>query len=199
MAVLFTFSFNFSVLLPLLAEGTFHGDAGTYGLLLSLMGAGSLVGALAMARRNTPSPKRLALWAIGFGLVSALSAFAPTLGAELVVLVPLGLVAIAFMITANSTLQLTSRPEMRGRVMALYSVVFLGGTPIGAPIAGFIGEHLGPRVGIALGALMAVAAGSIGLRALGRLGTPSALGPDADVIATNVIESDLAVDEALTA
>jgi MFS family permease len=205
MAVLFTFSFNFSVLLPLLAQGTFHGGAGTYGSLLSLMGAGSLVGALAMARRNTPSPKRLALWAIGFGLVSMLSAVAPTLGTEMVVLVPLGLVAIAFMITANSTLQLTARPEMRGRVMALYSVVFLGGTPIGAPIAGFIaqhlgGERLGPRVGIALGALIAIAAGSIGLRALARLGTPSALGAEAEVGTTPVIaEPHLAIEEALTA
>jgi MFS family permease len=128
---------------------------------------------------------------------------APSLGAEMVVLVPLGLVAIAFMITANSTLQLTARPEMRGRVMALYSVVFLGGTPIGAPIAGFIGEHLGPRVGIAIGAITAIAAGSIGLRALARLGTPSALGADAEIVptpaATNVTEPDLAVDEALTA
>jgi predicted MFS family arabinose efflux permease len=200
MAVLFTFSFNFSVLLPLLAQGTFHGGAGTYGSLLSLMGAGSLVGALAMARRNTPSPKRLALWAIGFGLVSMLSAVAPTLGTEMVVLVPLGLVAIAFMITANSTLQLTARPEMRGRVMALYSVVFLGGTPIGAPIAGFIGEHLGPRVGIALGALTAVAAGSIGLRALARLGTPSALGAEPELVTAPVItEPHLAIEEALTA
>ena len=165
-------------------------------------GRGLARGALAMARRNTPSPKRLALWAIGFGLVSVLSAFAPTLGAEMVVLVPLGLVAIAFMITANSTLQLTARPEMRGRVMAIYSVVFLGGTPIGAPIAGFIGEHLGPRVAIALGGLTAMAAGSIGLRALARLGTPSALGTDPEVVetpmATGVTEPDLAVDEALT-
>jgi hypothetical protein len=82
-------------------------------------------------------------------------------------------------------------------------VVFLGGTPIGAPIAGFIGEHLGPRVGIALGALTAVAAGSIGLRALARLGTPSALGADAEIVATpaatNITGPDLTVDEALTA
>jgi MFS family permease len=123
----------------------------------------------------------------------------------MVVLVPLGLVAIAFMITANSMLQLTARPEMRGRVMALYSVVFLGGTPIGAPIAGFIaqhlgGEHLGPRVGIALGALIAIAAGSIGLRALARLGTPSALGVEPEVLATPLIaEPHLAIEEALTA
>jgi predicted MFS family arabinose efflux permease len=192
------------VLLPLLAEGTFGGDAATYGSLLSLMGVGSLVGALAMARSNSPSPKRLALWAIAFGLVSMLSALAPVLGTEMVVLVPLGFVAIAFMITANSTLQLTARPEMRGRVMALYAMVFLGGTPIGAPIAGFIGEHLGgPRVGIALGALTAVAAGSIGFRALARLGTPSALGADPEIartpVATGVTEPDLAVDEVLTA
>lgn len=163
-ALLFTFSFNFAVLMPLLAERTFEGDAATLGLLLSVMGAGSLVGALAMARGSRPSERRLVVSATLFGLVSIASAVAPSLRLELGVMAALGLVSIVFMITANTTLQLTSRPEMRGRVMALYSVVFLGGTPFGAPVAGWVAEHLGPRVGMALGGFVAVAVGIVAAR-----------------------------------
>ena len=158
-AVLFTFSFNFAVLLPLLAERTFGGGAGTLGLLLSLMGVGSLIGALAMARGTEPSERRLVVSAAVFGVLTIAVAFAPTLPLTLGVMTMLGLVSIVFMITANTTLQLTSRPDMRGRVMALYSVVFLGGTPIGAPIAGWTAERFGPRLGLALGGLVAVAVG----------------------------------------
>ncbi|HEU4355827.1 MAG TPA: MFS transporter, partial [Actinomycetota bacterium] len=168
MAVLFTFSFNFSVLMPLMAEDVFRGDAGTLGLLLSFMGIGSLVGALAMARGARPNPVRLMVAAAGVGIVSIVAAVAPSLPAELAVQVALGLVSIVFMITANTTLQLTSRPEMRGRVMALYAVVFLGGTPLGAPLAGWIGEWLGARWGLAIGGSVALALGLIGLRALRR-------------------------------
>ncbi|HET7235413.1 MAG TPA: MFS transporter [Actinomycetota bacterium] len=158
-AVLFTFSFNFTVLLPLLAERSFGGDAGTLGLLLSLMGAGSLIGALAMARGAKPNERRLAVSAGLLGAVTIAAAFSPTLPIALAGMAILGLVSIVFMITANTTLQLSSRPEMRGRVMALYSVVFLGGTPIGAPIAGWTAERFGPRMGLALGGLVAVAVG----------------------------------------
>jgi MFS family permease len=163
-AVLFTFSFNFSVLLPLLADRTFAGDAATLGLLLAAMGAGSFVGALAMARGTRPSERRLVVSAVLLGAMSIAVAVAPSLRAEVVVMAVLGLVSIVFMITANTTLQLTSRPDMRGRVMALYSVVFLGGTPFGAPVAGWVGEHLGPRVGLALGGLVAVVVGLVAAR-----------------------------------
>ena len=163
-AVLFAFSFNFSVLLPLLAERTFAGDAGTLGLLLAVMGLGSLVGALAMARGTRPSERRLVVSAALLGLVSIAAALAPVLRVELAVMAVLGLVSIVFMITANTTLQLTSRPDMRGRVMALYSVVFLGGTPFGAPVAGWVAEHLGPRVGMALGGAAAMAVGLVAWR-----------------------------------
>lgn len=168
MAVVFTFSFNFSVLMPLLAVDVFRGDAGTLGLLLSVMGAGSLVGALGMARGVRPDPRRLVLGAVGLGAMSMVAAAMPTLGAELAVLVVLGFVSIVFMITGNTTLQLTARPEMRGRVMALYAVVFLGGTPIGAPLAGWTAEVLGPRWGLAIGGLIAVVVGLVGLRAVRR-------------------------------
>jgi len=158
-AVLFTFSFNFTVLLPVLAKRSFGGDAGTLGLLLSLMGVGSLIGALAMAREAKPNERRLVVSAGLLGAVTIVAAFSPTLPMTLAVMAILGLVSIVFMITANTTLQLNSRPEMRGRVMALYSVVFLGGTPIGAPIAGWTAERFGPRMGLALGGLVAVAVG----------------------------------------
>lgn len=166
MAVVFTFAFNYAVLFPLLAKQTFDGDAGTLGILLGVMGIGSLVGALLMARQTPPTPRRLALGAVAFGLVTVVAALAPNLLVEAAVLVVLGFISIVFMITGNSTLQLTSRSEMRGRVMALYAVVFLGGTPIGAPIAGWVGEHLGPRAGLGIGGLVAAAAGLISLWAL---------------------------------
>ncbi len=165
MAIVFTLSFNFSVLLPLLAHQTFHGDAGTFAALLALMGVGSLTGALVMARQTSPSPAKLALGTAVFGAITVGVATSPTLWVAMAVLVPVGFSSIVFMITANSTLQLTSRPEMRGRVMALYSIVFLGGTPIGAPIAGFVAEYLGgPRVALAIGGVVALVAGVVFLR-----------------------------------
>jgi len=168
MAVIFALSFNFSVLLPLLAQIAFHGGAGTYGTLLSLMGVGSLMGALVLAHAARPTKGRLAASAIAFGLFSVGAGLAPSLGTELAVLVPLGVAAMTFMITGNSMLQLISTPEMRGRVMALYGVVFLGLTPVGAPLAGFVGEHLGPRFGLAAGGVIAAVAGLIGLGVVAR-------------------------------
>jgi MFS family permease len=163
MAFVFTFSFNFSILFPLMARDVFDGDAGTFGLLLSLLGVGSLVGALVMANEKTPNPRRLALAAAAFGASTIVVAWAPSLGSELALLVPMGFVSMIFLITGNSTLQLASRPDMRGRVMSLYGIVFLGSTPIGGPIAGWAAEHLGPRVALATGGLVAVAVGAVGL------------------------------------
>jgi predicted MFS family arabinose efflux permease len=167
MAVVFTLSFNFSVLVPLLAEDTFAGDAGTLGALLAAMGVGSFVGALAMANRARPNPRLIAASIAALGGVSVVAAAVPTLGAQLAMQGVLGLVSIVFMIAANTTMQLTSRPEMRGRVMAIYSIVFLGGTPVGAPFAGWTAEVLGPRGAFALGGLIAVAVGLVGLWVLG--------------------------------
>ena len=168
MAVIFTFSFNFSVLFPVLATRVFDGDAGTYATMLSVLGVGSLLGALAMARQREPNPRRLAVAAVAFGTASVLASAAPTFWSELLVLVPMGIVSMVFMITGNSTLQLSSRANMRGRVMALYGMVFLGGTPIGAPIAGWVADRFGPRMGIALGGLIAVVTGLTGLWMLSR-------------------------------
>jgi MFS family permease len=168
MAVIFTFSFNFSVLFPVLATRVFDGDAGTYATMLSVLGVGSLLGALAMARQQEPNPRRLAVAAVAFGVASVLASAAPTFWSELLVLAPMGIVSMVFMITGNSTLQLSSRANMRGRVMALYGMVFLGGTPIGAPIAGWVADRFGARMGIALGGLIAVVTGLTGLWMLSR-------------------------------
>jgi MFS family permease len=168
MAVIFTFSFNFSVLFPVLATRVFDGDAGMYATMLSVIGVGSLLGALAMARQQEPNPRRLAVAAVAFGAASVLASAAPTLWSELVILVPMGIVSMVFMITGNSTLQLSSRADMRGRVMALYGIVFLGGSPIGAPVAGSVADRFGPRTGVALGGFIAVATGLVGLWMLSR-------------------------------
>jgi predicted MFS family arabinose efflux permease len=169
MGVVFLFAFNYVVLLPLFALRTFHGDAGTYGNLLALFGVGSLAGALVMASRaSRANPRLLVILAVLFGATTVAVAAAPTLPVAMVLMLPLGAAALAFAITANSTLQLTSTDAMRGRVMALYTVVFLGSTPIGGPVAGWVGEHLGARVGLAAGGALAVAAGVAGLAALRR-------------------------------
>jgi MFS family permease len=179
MAAVFLFTYNFTVLLPLLAVRTFRGDAGTYGHLLALFGVGSLGGALFMAARSARSNvRRLALWGLALGGVTVAVAVAPSLPVEWLVMPFLGAAGISFAITANSTLQLSSSDQLRGRVMALYTVVFLGSTPIGGLIAGWVGEHLGPRVGLFGGGVIAAAAAAAGLAALrtapARLGDPDA-------------------------
>jgi MFS family permease len=163
MAVLFCFSFNFVVILPLMAQRAFEGGAGTYGAMLSVMGAGSFVGALALANRPTPSVVVLGAAGLAVGAFSLGAATAGNLGWEWACLAALGFASISFMISGNTTLQLTAAPAMRGRVMSLYSVVFLGSTPIGAPIAGWIAQHLGPRVSLGAGGVIAVVASTIAL------------------------------------
>jgi MFS family permease len=160
MAVVFTFAFNFAVFVPLLAERTFGGDAGTFGLLSALAGVGSFFGAMTMASRAAePQMRGLALWALGAGTALAIVGLAPTLPLAALAMVPLGFSVMAFMITANTMLQLRALPQARGRVMALYGIVFLGSTPIGAPIAGVIGQRLGPQAGFVLSGLAAAGLG----------------------------------------
>ncbi len=160
LAGVFTFSFNFAVLVPLLAETTFGGTAGTFAALSALAGLGSFIGALTMANRDkTPTMLRLGGYCVAFGLALVAVGLAPTLALALVGMVPVGFTVMAFMITGNTILQLNARPEARGRVMALYGVVFLGSTPIGAPIAGWVGQYLGPRIGLIGGGVVALALG----------------------------------------
>ena len=150
-ALIGTFALNFTITMPLMAKDVFGRGAGTFGLMTSFMAVGSMIGALAVAARSRPTPGLLVGAAVSFGLLMFAAATAPTLGLELLVLPFFGAASITFMATANSTLQLNSSTEMRGRVMALYVVVFLGSTPIGGPIVGWVAERWGPRAGLALG------------------------------------------------
>lgn len=164
MAVVFTFAFNWSVLLPLFAKRTFGAGGATFGAMSALGGVGSLLAALVMANRATvrtspPDLRRLAVFAVAAGTALVLTGAMPTLDAALLSMVPLGLTVMLFIVTANSILQLSSRPEFRGRVMALYGMVFLGSTPFGAVVTGWIAERLGPRAGFTLGGAVAIAAG----------------------------------------
>ena len=160
MLVIFTMSFNFGILLPLLAKRTFHGGFGTFASFMALAGLGSLLGAIAMANRAAkPSMERLGVFSLACGVGLAAIGTAPTVPLALVVMLPLGFSVMVFMITANTILQVNARPDMRGRVMALYVMVFLGSTPIGSPIAGWIGQHLGPRDGFLVAAAFALVMG----------------------------------------
>jgi MFS family permease len=163
MAVVGTVSYNFSVLLPLLASFTWHGTAGTYAALTAAMGVGSVSGALAAGARGRVTPKLLVAAALAFGTAELLVAAAPTLPLQILALLPLGAASVTFAAGVNSSLQLTVEPAMRGRVMALYSVVFLGSTPIGAPLVGWLAEAAGPRAGLLAGAIAALAA-AVGAR-----------------------------------
>ena len=170
MVIVGTLSFNFAVILPLLADDTWQGTATTYAILTAAMGAGSVAGALAVGARGRIGPWVLVLAALGFGVVELLAAGAPTLAVQVAVLVPLGAVTVVFASGVSSSLQLNVAPEMRGRVMALYSMVFIGSTPLGAPLVGWLADIAGPRAGLVLGAAAALAAAAFALVAFGRAG-----------------------------
>jgi MFS family permease len=172
MAVVGTLSYNFQVLLPLLAHFTWHGTAATYTALAVAMGLGSVTGALAAGARGRVGPRLLVVAAAAFGISELLVAAAPTVPLQLAALIPLGAISVTFAAGINSSLQLLVEPTMRGRVMALYSVVFLGSTPIGAPLVGWIAEVAGPRAGLVLGAAAALTAAAGGAAAYARIGKP---------------------------
>jgi MFS family permease len=156
-AVIGTLAWNFQVVLPLLAKDTFGGDAGTFGTMYALMSVGSVIGALVTAHQARATQRFLLGAALALGVVLVLAAIAPTLAIEMLVLVLVGGAGIGFTAMANGVLQTETAPEMRGRVMALFSVAFLGSTPIGGPIVGWVSEQLGPRAGFWLGGIATLA------------------------------------------
>ena len=172
MLVVGTLSFNFQVLLPLLGRFTFDGGAGAYTLLAVAMAVGSVGGSLVTGARGRVSERLIAGSAAAFGVFALIAAAAPTLPTALIALVPLGAVSVTFAAAVNSTLQLGASPAMRGRVMALYSVVFLGSTPIGGPMVGALAEVAGPRSGLVLAGVAALAAGIGGAIAFARSRDP---------------------------
>jgi MFS family permease len=158
MALVGTLGFNFQVVLPLLARFSFESGAMTYAALVSAMAVGSIVGALVNGHRGRTGPRLIAGGALAFGVAALLSAAMPSLAFEVPALMLLGAAAVTFAATVNSTLQLAVAPEMRGRVMALYSVVFLGSTPIGGPLAGWLAQSYDPRAALGLAGFSGIAA-----------------------------------------
>ena len=172
-AVVSTFAFNFPVLLPLLAERTLHGGASAFSVLYSVMSVGSLAGALLVARRHRIGGRWLAWAALAYGGALTLLAAAPNLPLAVAAAVPVGLTGVLLLSGANSSLQLSAAPAMRGRVNALFAMVFLGSTPLGGPLAGWVAEHFGARAGLLLGAVAAAAAGGAALARRRRDGAPA--------------------------
>jgi MFS family permease len=171
MAVIGTLAFNFQVVIPLISTKTFGLGAGGFGGLTSAMGAGAVLGGLAAASRRGVSYRRLITLTYAMGVSILFAAAAPTLFTEVIALFAMGAASFAFIATANTTLQLTARPEMRGRVMALYSIAFLGSTPVGSPIVGWICAVWGARAGFAIGGIAALVAGFVAWLSLVRIRT----------------------------
>ena len=184
MGVVGMFAYEFQVILPLIARFTFGGDAGTYATMTACMGGGAVVGGLVTASRRARPAVALSRTAALFGVTQLFVSFAPTLATAYLALVALGAASIGFLALGNATLQLSSTPEMRGRVMGLWAVAFLGSTPIGGPIVGWVGEHIGPRYGLGLGGVATLLAAAFAYRRLLAIGPTiveitEASGPDA--------------------
>ena len=163
-----TFGLNFPIFISTMAVGVFHTDAHGYGLLSSMMAIGTVSGALFAASRGRPQFTSLLIGAAIFGLGCTLAAIAPGYWLFATALVVIGVAAMTFTTTSSSLMQLSTEPAMRGRVMALRVGIALGGTPIGAPIVGWVADHLGPRWALGVGAAAGFAAAIIGVYAMRR-------------------------------
>jgi MFS family permease len=168
-AIVGTLAWEFQVSLPLMANQVFHGGAATYGVMASVMGAGAVAGGLVSAARSRPRARTLCVAAIGWGIAILAAALAPSLPLELVTMLFVGYGSITFNSFAKTTLQLAARPDMRGRVMALWALAWLGSTPIGGPIVGWIGQQAGARWSLVIGGVATLVCGLLALPALTRI------------------------------
>ena len=157
--VVSTLGINFYLTLPLLARNVFHGDAASYGMLTTVLAVGSLIGATFAARRvGRPRLRLVVGGALAFGVLETVAGLMPSLLWTAIVLVPTGLASLVFTTAANSSVQLSIDPSMRGRVMGLYMLLFLGGTPLGAPLLGLLGAKFGGRAPTVVGGAASVLA-----------------------------------------
>ena len=151
MLVVGLLAFNFSVILPVLAKDTFHGNGGTYGLLTTLLSVGSVLGSLSVGFIRHPRRQYLLFAALAFGVMLAATAAAPNVAVACVTLLLTGVAAFCFVTLCSTTLQLHSSSAFRGRIMALWVFVYLGTTPIGSIVTGWITSASGPRVALLVG------------------------------------------------
>jgi MFS family permease len=168
MALVGCLAYEFQVTLPVAALRVFHGGSETFGIMTAAMGVGAVVGGLVTATRGKTGMRAMIIASVVFGTCIAFAAAAPVLVSEFLALLLVGYASISFLAMGNSTLQLATDPGMRGRVMALWSVAFLGSTPIGGPLIGWITATAGARVGLGVGAFSCFVAGAIGVVAMRR-------------------------------
>lgn len=156
-----TLGLNFPIFASTMASTTFHQGAGEFGILSSAFAVGSVIGALLSARRERPRFRTVALSGAGFGFSLIAAALMPNYLAFGLVLPLVGITAITMLNSANAYVQTTTPPELRGRVMALYMAIFMGGTPIGAPLVGWVANVYGPRWSLIVGAIGGLLAAAI--------------------------------------
>ncbi len=161
MVVVGTLAINFPVIMPLLARVTFHGNADTYGAMTVVMGIGALAGSLIVAHRTHATRRLLFVAGLVFGFAMTAVALSPTIGVAYAIILVMGAGQMTFMGANNSMVQLGSDPQMRGRVMAVYTIAVLGTTPIGGPFIGWLSSVTSPRVGMAVGGLATVIASAV--------------------------------------
>ncbi|MEI2276817.1 MFS transporter [Paenarthrobacter ilicis] len=158
-----TFGLNFPLFIAAMVGTEFGLDAGAFGVLNSVMAIGSVAGALLAARRGRPRLRLIFLAAGGFGVASTLAALAPNVTLFGLALIPCGLFALTLITSANGYVQSTTEAVMRGRVMSLYMAIFMGGTPIGAPLVGWVANIGGPRWSVGVAAAAGVSTAVVGL------------------------------------
>jgi MFS family permease len=168
-----TFGMNFPIFISTMAVNVFHSDARAFGLLSSIMAVGTLSGALFAAGRQKPGLLSLLGGAGVFGIGCTLAALAPGYWSFAGALIIMGAAVLTFGNGTNSMMQLSTEPAMRGRVMALRIAIALGGTPIGAPIVGWVANHFGPRYSLGVGAASGFAAALVAVFVLARGEQPS--------------------------
>lgn len=168
MAIMGCLAYEFPVTLPYLARTTFAGDSRTFGFMTAAMGVGAVVGGLHTAARGSTGIATLVRASVAFGVLILAAALAPSVPVVMLLLAGVGAASVSLMARGNATVQLAAAPEMRGRVMALWLVAFIGTTPIGGPIAGWVASTFGARWGLVLGAAACFVAAGIGAAALRR-------------------------------
>ncbi len=163
MAIVGTLSYNFQTVFPLFTTRDLGGNGTTFTLLFSVVSVGALIGALRTARRKSIDVRAVAIASLGYGVAMVFMALAPNQWFAFVIGLFLGVTSIAFLTASTSIVQIEAAPEMRGRVLALQAMLFLGSTPIGGPIVGWVSEQFGARYAIGVGAAAALGAGAWGL------------------------------------
>ena len=156
MSVVSTFGLNFQLTSALMARTVFHKGAGEYGILGSILAIGSLAGALLAARRERPRVRLVIGAAFGFGVAAGVLALMPTYTSFAIACIPVGLASLTMMTAANAAIQMSTPAAVRGRVMSLYMMVFMGATPIGSPVVGWIAQQFGARWSIGIGSITAL-------------------------------------------